>query len=501
MFHRVKQAFNRAPGSSKSLPDARESLAFWRERDPDHNAETTPPETEFIDLHCLWAVELYTPDHISNLTEDFRKLGWEPEDPEDQASRDPVAWLRGVNRYGMGGAWMNLGTLVPDDSDSLFLGETHRVRLPAGVSHAAGGIHSISPSLIGVVICFVFEEEYSKVFDELLRKQRHTYMTPVRRGQRIHLPENQKHDDIRQTRTEISRLAATWFRDNLPGEFTSGILDGEIPTCELVTVRNTEPFPTPEERCSETDGYLRILGLNDDFNVWRCVGTPDLKIKLRPSTNEGPRNHSVAATKEGTPLWNNKLQDSHKSSRIAYLRLLLPDLLLALATQDMLEGFHSRIRTVRRSTMFQDGRKGVSTKLLETLRDHLSHCADISTIASELATDSKRRRPASVRFEPFELCPIEGTQNSVSLNEAMKSGMGDSATRLQSAVQSTGDQITQFGSMLGAAENIRIQSKISRLTWALIVLTIVIIAIALINHVGPSWWPSIATELTKLWIR
>ena len=498
MLGRLKQAFKKGPDSAESPPDTTELLAFWRERDPHHNAETTPPETESIDLNCLWAVELYTPDHMSNLIEGFHKLGWDPGDPDDLTNRDPVAWIRGLNRYGMDRSWMNLGVLVSDTSDAYFVGPTHRVRLPTGVSHATAGIHSITPSLIGVVICFVFEEAYSKVFDRLLRKQRRTYTIPTRRGQRIQTPNNQKHDDVNRIRAEISQSAAAWFRDNLPGEFASGTLYGDTPTCELVTIRNAEPFPTAEERSPGTNRYLSVLGLQDDFNVWRSVDAPKLKVKLRLSINRDPINHAVAAIKEGTPLWKNELQGNDKSSRIGYLDFLLPYLFLALATHDMLEGFHRRIRKVRRSTMFQDERKRVSTKVLQTLRDHLSRCTDVSTIASELATDSKRRSPASVLFEPFESCPIGGTLNTVSLNESIKSAIGDSATRLQSAVQSTGEQITQFGSMLGAAENIRIQRKISVLTWVLVLLTIAL-TYPLLSLAARSWGPSVIGTLIKLW--
>ena len=243
----------------------------------------------------------------------------------------------------------------------------------------------------------------------------------------------------------------------------------------------------------------RPLGLQDDFNVWRSANTPKLKVKLRLSMNRDPINHAVAAIKEEIPLWSNQSQENSKSSRIAYLDLLLPYLLLALGTQDLLEGFHSRIREIRQLTISQDERREVSTKVLQALRDHLSGCANVSAIASELAADSKKRIPASVLLEPFESCPWGVTQKPVSLNSAMKSAIGDSATRLHSAVQSTGDQITQFGSLLGAAENIRIQRKISVLTRVLVMLTIVLLANPLILLAIRSWGPSVISALTRLW--
>ena len=215
--------------------------------------------------------------------------------------------------------------------------------------------------------------------------------------------------------------------------------------------------------------------------------------------NRDPIYHAVAAIQEGTPLWNNELQDNDKFSRIAYLDYLLPYLLITLATQDLLEGFHSRIGEIRQLTISQDERRGVSTKVLQALRDHLSGCANVSAIASELAADSLKRNPASVLFEPFESCSLRGNQDRISLNESIKSAIGDSSTQLQGAVQSTGDQITQFGSMLGAAENIRIQKKISVLTRVLVMLTIVLLADPSILLAIRSWGPSVITALTRLW--
>ena len=70
----------------------------------------------------------------------------------------------------------------------------------------------------------------------------------------------------------------------------------------------------------------RLLGLQDDFNVWRPANTPKLKVKLRLSMNRDPINHAVAAIKEEIPLWSNQSQENSKPSRIAYLETRLKSL-------------------------------------------------------------------------------------------------------------------------------------------------------------------------------
>ena len=155
MIKQLKESLRKKFNSAQSLPDEDEHKTFWGEGDPGENAETTPPDDEFIDLNCLWVVEFYTPDQRNNLIDGFRKLGWEYEDTDDVNSRNPVVWLNGPYRRFQGGAWLSLGTLIPEGSERRFLGPTHRVPLPPGISYAHGKIQNISPSLNCIVICFV----------------------------------------------------------------------------------------------------------------------------------------------------------------------------------------------------------------------------------------------------------------------------------------------------------------------------------------------------------
>lgn len=90
-------------------------LAVYRERDPQDNVDTSPPEDEHLDLCCAWGIEFYTPSDMPALVEGFRKLGWDANDRHDR-SRDPESWLHGLRRFQHGGAWMNLGYLIRKDS-------------------------------------------------------------------------------------------------------------------------------------------------------------------------------------------------------------------------------------------------------------------------------------------------------------------------------------------------------------------------------------------------
>ena len=181
------------PSFRKGLRSRREAvldemLAYRRERDPEENVETLPPDGEHIDLCCTWGIEFYTPTHFADLKNGFRKLGWRSDDYPDP-HRHPESWLYGLRRHQYGGAWMNLGYLVPKDSGSLLLGaDKHIAPLPECAAYASAGIYSISPSLVSVVVCFVFDDTMSRAFDDALRLDRKTYTTPVSRGRQVHGP-------------------------------------------------------------------------------------------------------------------------------------------------------------------------------------------------------------------------------------------------------------------------------------------------------------------------
>ena len=206
------------PGFSYSRDE--EIAQYGQKHDPKANADTTPPEDELINLHCLWAVEYYTPAHMDSLVNSFRKLGWES-GHQDFGARDPVDWLNGLTRQFRGGGWMNLGYLIPKESDLFLVGPKHTVPLPTVVKYAKAGIYSITPSLICMVVCLVFEENFSKAFDKALRTDRRTYKTPIPSGERIHFPQFQKTDHISCIRKKMSTIAAEWFSKNLPGLFSS----------------------------------------------------------------------------------------------------------------------------------------------------------------------------------------------------------------------------------------------------------------------------------------
>ena len=273
-----KNAVNRYVAGHSRNDDSVPILEFERQRDPASNAETTPPEDEQIDLRCMWAVEFYTPSHVDKLVDNFRKLRWDQDDLPGRES--PDSWVRITRQLSDGGSWLALGTIRSVDDTRPWPPRDRTAPLPKYVHYARGGLYSLTPSLTCIVICFVFEDSFRTRLEEALRRHRQTFIRALPRGYEIIDPERQKTEEVRGVRYECTNLAARWFREHLPGVFSSGLLGDQLPTCELVTLHKAEPFPEPGGEESPPPEYLRVIDLQFSPSVWRSTDTLGLKFSF-----------------------------------------------------------------------------------------------------------------------------------------------------------------------------------------------------------------------------
>ena len=468
LYHLKKVVHNRFPRFF-IYPISSGELESSRKFDPKENAETCPPDDEFIDLCCMWAVEFYTPAHVDKLLAGLRKM----EIKNRSGIRpSPISQIQEWRQSSHSNGWMDLGTI------------RHPGSFPPPVQYATGGLFSLTSSLTCIVIGFVFEEDFSTQFDEALRKNRQTYSKPFGRGYTTYSPQTQKTNHICQIRAEITELAARWFRENLPGLFSSGILEGDLPTCELVTLQKAEPFPLRSKDNTDQSAYhyLSILDMHSTFNAWRSENTPDLKFT--DSRNRGPRYHSILAIKKS---------DSDKSVLIKHIDRQIQHLLSRWAILPLLEGYGQHLNAIRDSALFRPKSRQSSTKILETLSHHVSYI-DIAAVTADLISYTQQPSSFSRGLGTFKPCEEHRYEADYTLDKALCSAIEERAIWLKKTDQSLRDHLTQYGSSLGAKENVRLQRTIRFLTWVILVLTVVL-----------SWpelqkfWSVISQWLRNLW--
>ena len=474
-IRRVAQYFRNAvqmrfAGRSRD-DDLASMLHCYRRNDPARNEETTPPEDEHIDLRCMWAVEFYAPSDIDKLVDNLKRLGWDQSDFPGRES--PASWVQISRQYSEGGSWLNLGTIRSDDDKRPRPSRDRTAPLPMHVRHARGGIYSFTPALTCIILCFEFEDDFRCRIDEALRRSRQTFTRPVSRsGHEILDPERQKTDEVRQLRQKCTNLAAKWFRENLPGVFSSGLLGGQLPTFELVTLHKAEPFPDRDGEEHAPPGYLHILDLEFSLSVWRSKDTPSLKLSL-DLLGQNLEYHSIFVVRD-TEITDTKLLEAYDglSGLATYVDNAYRDMIGKVAIRALLDGYSRRLNALRDTVTLRIRHPSRlrPSHTLQVLVDNVAYDIDIPAVATDLTSSTQESSRFFRGLSSFE--PCYGWESRSSLEEVFRPAVNRHAARINQTTQSLRGHLTQFGSLFAATENVRTQNLILGFTIILTVLAV-----------------------------
>jgi len=454
--------------------DYHEELKVWRRDDPKKNANSTPPKNEKVDLRCVWVVEFYAPAHVDSLIENLEKLGWDRAG-SPLADKSVAAWVRSIRESRYGGAWLNLGYITDKHKRPPF-SRVQRAVLPPNIKHATGNMFSMTPSLICIVIGFVFEEEMSGQFDKTLRQDRQTDTVPSERGYTIFYPERLKAKEINRQRNSIKRLAFDWLKSNLPGIFCSGLLDADIPICEYSQLKSKKPFPQSSDFDREVDGYLAPLQFDSDFDAYEQTEHPSLKFRwplLGESRNDFYSllaGREVDFDKEEIKSWGG----GDRSGQIAYVDNFMKGTVGLWALTALLKGYSRQQSGLRDSALLRAGTSKKALKILSELEKHVGSGVDIASVTTELIQFSDQRGlffHEAQNFQPTRQDEHRDPQDS--LIERIRLQVHDTASSLNRSEEALRSIVTQFGSLVGTKENLTLQRQIRALTLLIIALTII----------------------------
>ena len=494
-FFRLQKSAHRKFPDVVPDPELGERLVVWRQRDAESNSKSAPPPDEVIDLRCVWAVEVYTPSQIGALLRGFEKLGWDTGDPLS-ANRNPALWIQHNRESASGGGWMNLGVIRRPGAPG-FLSHAREAPLPAGVDYALAGLYSLTSSLTCLVVCFVVDESRSRCLEHTLRKERETYAVHERGGYRIIGPVNQKEDDVRLVRDEVRQLATGWLSNHLPGLFASGILAGEFPTCEFLTLRNRVPFPPHDQRDHKRENWLRILDIDNNFRAWHGDDPPGLKFLWPLTRDRSNRFHAVIAARERD--FSEELLQTYggkdRDTIVYHVDEYVNGLLSRWALVGVLSGFERYLNNVRDSAAFNPSHRAKPLELLRSLGGYLAQSIDISAASAELRKFAEHRGLFNYPVADFYPCDttFHGDEK-IAFGEVLRQQIGERAEWLRNTDRSVRDILNQYGTTFGNRENIKLQRRIAVLTWLIVALTVAIAALTALTvlpaiNTGNLSWP------------
>ena len=87
--------------------------------------------------------------------------------------------------------------------------------------------------------------------------------------------------------------------------------------------------------------------------------------------------------------------------------------------------------------------------------------------------------------ESFSPCRSDPHRENLDLSEFLRLSIMDQATWLRTVDQSIRGQLVQFGSIVDATENLRLQKTVSKLTRVIVVLTLITLLVALVGIFEP----------------
>ena len=432
-----------APASDEDLLDG------FRQGDHWQNAESSPPLEEAIELCCVWAAEIYTPAHTESLAQALSNFDQETR-TTFPVSEDLASWFDGTQPQLHGSAMRNLGIWTPKGEPDSQEFRERVVSLPAPVQYASGTMFSLTTTLTCIVVCFRFNEEMSNCYDAVLKSDRETFLTPNAGGTSIHMPIQQKEDDIWRLRSEISAMAQNWFREHLPGAFSSQTDELTMPTCELITLSDAIPFPDTDEPSPPL--YVHLLGLDRHWDAWKYTVLPRLRLGFHSRPKKGPKNHATLAINlrhwwEANP--DGESRDA-KSSLLSHVHWSVPELMSIWAIGPLLQHFAENLVRIQNSTVFHAGQGENHVEVLRQLTNHVSSLSDLSAVSADLdERDTKWSRPL-LMGSPFTPVRTDRRAGTPTLDIALWRSINERAKWLRSTDRNIRDRLSQIGAFVGA---------------------------------------------------
>ena len=455
-----------------------ETIAFYKERDPQDNRETAPPNDEKVSLHCAWAMEFYTPAHMDDLIKNLHRFNRASSASEHDA--EPLdSWIKQFHQVAYGGGWANLGTWEPKGVPRKFITPSRVVDMPTTVAYALARAHRVSPAIMCISVCFVFEGGFSTSFDTALRTSRDTYTRTISSGYSIHTPRDQKTEAIELIRSQISDDFTSWFREHIPGIFSSDPIGGRVPVCEFLTLQRAPPFVEGDPRSAADLDYLRILGLDANWDAWRHSSVPELHFSTQRERRGDPLRYSTLSANEPRFLSRIGNYGGHEGqlAQILYLHHSMGDLLGMWSGLSLFDVFTETLNRIRNSGDFRLGQSGNSVDNLQRLQEHIFSLSDIGSVSTEFLNDIDALVWPSLSTGMFVPCEPELYSPDDTLLTVFERRISERSNWLQRTESAVRDQLVQTGALINASENVRLQKNVNRLTWLVVFLTVCAVVI------------------------
>lgn len=395
---------------------------------------------------------------------------------------NPALWLRNIRQRSASGAWLNIGPLVRP-GDNRFFTRKRTVLLPEGVDYAIAQLHNVTSSITCIVVGFVFADHVARQYDVTLRSPRITFAEKQGRGYQFHTPGFQKRHSIRKTRKELRERCADWFRRNLPGLFASGLLEGQFPICEFISLHEQTPFSPPQTGHRPPE-YLGLLGIDSDIDAWVSDDLPGFRLGRPTFIDQDEEFHLILAAKHSDIPSDAGLEGyggRNREGYVNYLNRRVDGLLTRWAVRAMLEGYERVVNSIRDAIPPGATSTSEALKFLGFLRKILNASTDLVAVSSDLVDYSQCRRRFEYDVADFRQANPGFARDESTLAESLRRMISERTAWLRRTDDGVRHLLSQYGTVQSTLVNLRLQRHVKGLTWVILLLTLATLAIGVVG--------------------
>ncbi|MGH7929034.1 MAG: hypothetical protein ACREQV_14695, partial [Candidatus Binatia bacterium] len=285
-----------------------------------------------------------------------------------------------------------------------------------------------------------------------------------------------KREDVAAVFEELHDSCRSWFLTNFPGAFCSDLLDGQMPTCFFMILDRVHPFS--DETRHE---YLDPVGLEGSYYALTSSELPGLR--LSSPTRVDPRPHTLLLAGKRDEVFAGSDLGGHERTRFGFTVALdsrLARFIAMWSFERALMGYEMTFAKLRDSLARPE-----SSSIKESVKDLSVASRNVATLggdAQALASDARRLtaderafKYGLLEFDPVtpDLWRIEGSWTDA----VLRGDIGASAGRLRAVESTVRDLEVTRASIVTSRTNLLLQRSLRRLTWFLVVLSLVLVAI------------------------
>lgn len=356
-----------------------EARHAWRELEEQQNWSTKVPETERVEVVAIWVVELYTPATIDDLLQKLRDRQHARTPAElDNRLAEQILRLR-VNGLGGGGQRVFHGV----DPAPAPLPPGVPARLPKSFDWIDVWFLGVSSTITAMVAMFLPSPVAALSLDRALRRDYRTYSYWSEGGIGTRPPFHAKQEAVRMARVELRKEASSWIANHMPGVFSAGLLNGLMPSCELIATKEGEPRDQDYDPSWAPD-YIDAAGLSTQLG-WTHLRAPSLRLQLPLGTPYLGEDYSIRlASREQDLIDHFSRRQSSTADAAIWLRRPIQELLTRWSICLLLEGWQQRLAKIRDLAKLNVTRNNAIQQLDQMRADVLTAGIDVAICSEDI---------------------------------------------------------------------------------------------------------------------